>query len=82
MAKEGAIKWTGQSGKEYEYHIYPLGETHDAVPANYVFARKTEKGTFAAIYAGETGDISERFDYHHKMPCIKREGDWSSGYTR
>ena len=38
--------------------------------ANYLFARKTEKGTFTPIYAGETGDISERFDNHHKMPCI------------
>ncbi len=73
MVSEGRINWEGRSGKAYEYHIYPLNEKHDAVPANYLFARKTEKGTFTPIYAGETGDISERFDNHHKMPCIKRE---------
>ena len=27
-----------------------------------------------AIYIGETGDLSDRFDNHHRMPCIKREG--------
>lgn len=74
MAKAGTIKWIGQSDRKYEYDIHTLDTTHKAVPANYVFAKQTEPNTYNPIYAGETGDISERFDNHHKMPCIIREG--------
>ena len=71
------IIWKGKSGTEYKYWLYDLGDTHDAVPANYIFIKET-KGTkanyFTPIYIGETEDISERFDSHHKMPCIQRNG--------
>ena len=70
MTNEGTIKWKGKSGKEYPYNIHKLDVTHSAVPANYVFTRITPDGTFAPIYVGETGDISERFDWHHKWDCI------------
>ena len=57
------------------YWIYTIGTTFtDKKGANYVFAKETTKGTFRPIYVGETGDLSERFDNHHKMPCIKENG--------
>ena len=70
----GNMEWMGKSGTKYKYYIYNLDETHDAVPANYIFAKETSPDIYSAIYIGETGDISERFDYHHKMDCIKRNG--------
>lgn len=66
--------WKGKSGKEYKYWIYDLDATHDAVPANYIFVSKTGTTYYMPIYIGETEDISERFDSHHKMPCIQRNG--------
>lgn len=70
-----SILWKGDSGKEYKYWIYDLEDTtHDAVPANYIFAKKTKPSFYAPIYIGETEDISERFDNHHKMPCIFKNG--------
>ena len=66
------ILWKGDSGEEYKYWIYDLDDTHDAVPANYIFVKETKTNFYAPIYIGETEDISERFDNHHKMPCILR----------
>jgi hypothetical protein len=74
MAHQGTIQWEGTSGTTYKYYIYDLNEAHDAVPANYVFAKETKPNTYAPIYIGETGDISERFDNHHKIDCIRRHG--------
>ena len=67
------INWPGQSGKLYSYHVYPIGTKFDAVPGNYIFA-KMVSGRWSPVYVGETSDLSERFDNHHKMPCIKRIG--------
>lgn len=45
-------------------------------PGCYVFMKKEASpgGGWLPIYFGETGDLSERFDSHHAMPCIKRNG--------
>ena len=74
MTDRATITWTGDSGTKYKYWIYELGDTHDAVPANYIFTKVTNTGSHKPIYIGETEDISERFDYHHKMECIDRNG--------
>ena len=69
----GEIIWTGASGRKYTYFIYPIGTKFIDVPGNYVFAKATPEGHYA-LYVGETGALSERFDNHHKMPCIERRG--------
>lgn len=68
------IEWEGITGRKYKYWIYEIGHPLKAVPGNYVFAKETKPNTFRPIYIGQTGDLSERFDDHHKMPCIKKEG--------
>ena len=68
------INWTGKSGLTYKYGIYRIGTTFTAKPGNYVFAKETEPNRWSPIYVGETGDLSERFDNHHKMACIKLNG--------
>ncbi|MBA7674844.1 hypothetical protein ES703_83069 [subsurface metagenome] len=74
MANEPKITWVGKSGKEYTYWFYTIGTTFTAVPANYIFCKETTGDKVQAIYIGQTGNLSERFDNHHRMPCIKREG--------
>lgn len=74
MADEGTIQWDGRSGRTYKYWIYKIGTTFEKAPGNYIFAKETKPNTFRPIYIGETEDLSERFDDHHKMPCIKQEG--------
>ena len=68
-----ACIWFGKSRRLYEYDVFPVGTTFKAVPANYIFTRETSPGMYDPIYIGETEDLSERFDNHHKMPCIRRE---------
>jgi len=71
---EQTIQWDGKAGKTYKYWIYRIGQQLKAVPGNYVFAKETESNRFRPIYVGETANLSERFDNHHKMDCIKANG--------
>lgn len=72
---ERTITWEGTPGKKYKYWIHDIDyDKFDTVPANYIFTKETETGTHKPIYIGETEDISERFDYHHKIDCIRRNG--------
>ena len=67
--------WHGSSGHPYTYHFHSIGASFIySEPGNYIFARKTSPGNFRPIYIGETADLSERFDNHHKMQCIMSQG--------
>ena len=68
------IDWPGASGHKYRYRIYPIGQTFKAIPGNYIFAKETESHRWRPVYIGETSDLSERFNNHHKMTCIQRNG--------
>ena len=72
MTDFGTITWRGKSGREYMYSIYSIETQFNAAPGNYVFAEEASPGLFLPIYIGQTADLSERFDRHHVMPCIKR----------
>jgi len=73
MTDLGIIEWEGTSGKKYKYWIYKIDTTFEAVAGNYVFARNIDQKYWQPVYIGQTSDLSERFDDHHKMPCIKQE---------
>ena len=74
MAKLGTISWDGASGTEYDFNVYLWGTSFDAIGAVYVVTKRTLKsdgeGTHTEIYIGETGDLSTRFDTHHKQACF------------
>jgi len=67
-----SIEWTGKSGRKYLYYIFSIGTTFDPYLGNYIFAKETEPSRFQPIYIGQTENLAERFDNHHKMQCIKR----------
>jgi predicted GIY-YIG superfamily endonuclease len=72
MADE--IKWIGASGRSYTYWVHPMNTAFKAEPGNYCMAKETQPGRFVPLYFGETSDLSERFDNHHKMSCFTRNG--------
>jgi hypothetical protein len=74
MSTEETIDWAGKSGAIYRYWIYPFWPTYYAKAGNYIFAKQTSPGYWLPIYIGETGDLSERFDNHHKLANAKRAG--------
>ena len=66
------VDWIGASGKRYTYHVHILSQTFtDTRGGNYIFCFLNQNNRWQAVYIGETGDFSERFDNHHKMPCIR-----------
>ena len=72
------VFWTGGSGRSYVFNIHPIN-TFDLQPTDtqfnaeaacYIFTKENAQKSWDAIYIGETHDLSERFDNHHKLPCI------------
>lgn len=66
----------GASGTNYTFHVYPLNTSFEPLPAVYVISKRVSDlaggGTHTTLYIGQTGDLSERFDCHHKAPCWER----------
>lgn len=67
--------WIGASGTRYQYWVYPADQEFDAVPGNYVFAARANDQWFA-IYAGQTKNLSTRFESHHRRQCIDRRAPY------
>ncbi len=64
---------TGASKKNYEFTLSDSVDGLSAGAGCYVFVRETSEKKFFVIYIGYTGDLSERFDSHHKWTCITKQ---------
>ena len=63
----------GASGAAYAFDVYPWGTDFKSVGAVYMVLRKgSQNGNYDVLYVGQTGDLSERLDNHHKKPCFNR----------
>ena len=65
--------WPGISGDSYRYFVYNIGTNFKAVSGNFIFV-KALSGSRSAIYIGQTDDLSEDFENHPKMSCIRENG--------
>jgi predicted GIY-YIG superfamily endonuclease len=63
--------WTGATGQKYRYTVYMFGTAFGPGAANYILARESQPGRYAALYVGQTNDLSACFDRHQAMDCIK-----------
>jgi hypothetical protein len=76
MAKIATLTIAGKSGTQYEFEVYPLDSTWNEVAAVYTVTKRTVskegKGTHDYIYVGQTENLKERHDNHHKVDCFKR----------
>ena len=71
------VKWTGESGKQYEYWVYDTNTTWKDAPGNYIFAGRDQQNQWVPLYIGETGSLRDRLspiDRHEKWPCARRNG--------
>ena len=70
------LELTGASGKKYAFLVYPWGTTFKPIGGVYAVTRATSNQsggeTHTIVYVGQTGDLSERFDAHHKASCFSR----------
>lgn len=66
---------TGKSGTKYTFEVHSLDTSFRPVAAVYAITKRTPKpdgsGTHDVIYIGQTGELSDRFDSHHKASCFK-----------
>lgn len=75
----GTMAFTGKSGKNYEFDVYSLSAADQlSIPAVYFVTKrhKNSNNRFShkRIYVGESEDVSDRLDNHHKQLCFEREG--------
>ncbi|HLJ58976.1 MAG TPA: hypothetical protein VKZ50_04515 [bacterium] len=68
------IDWEGASGKKYGYWIYLIGSDFKDQPGNYIYAKQTRPGWWAAIYIGQTSSLQDRLADHEREACAKRNG--------
>lgn len=73
MAKEATVTLKGISGRTYEFDVYPWGTSFKPLGAIYTVLKKVSTD-FYIQYVGQTGDLSSRFDSHHKQSCFDRNG--------
>ena len=66
--------WTGASGKEYEYEIFPIRANWTDKPGNYIFAASISPGKWQALYIGETISFIDELPYHDELSCIQSNG--------
>ena len=66
--------WTGQSGKEYQYEIYPIDTAFRPLPGNYIYAKQTEDGGWIALYVAQTRDMHQRLEGHEKLQDALENG--------
>jgi hypothetical protein len=64
LAPSNFVNWPGQSGAQYPYEIHPLDATFQAVPANYIYAKQSEDGSWVPIYIGQTRALQQRLEGH------------------
>jgi hypothetical protein len=71
----------GMSGTNYIFNVYgftsfsDLADAFNNISALYAFTKRNYDGfsyTHDLIYVGETGNLSKRFNNHHKEICIMR----------
>ena len=66
----------GKSGTPYTFELYTLDSNFEKDSAVYIFTRRyqhdEENVKHDKIYIGQTKDISQRFDNHHKADCIDK----------
>ena len=74
MTEALPIMWPGQSGKEHEHWIYPIGATFKKEPGNYLFTKQTNSGYWLPCYIGQTENLNKRLGDHEKEACAKRNG--------
>ncbi len=75
MIKIGTITLRGLSGNKYDFDVYKWGTGFHEFGAVYYISKRVVKfdGTVShtQIYIGQTSNMSDRFDDHHKAKCFK-----------
>lgn len=56
------VQWNGQSGTQYKFEVYPIGQEFKPLSGVYVFCRPGKPGFLEALYVGETQSFYDRLN--------------------
>ncbi len=74
-ASSSFADWSGQSGTQYRYEIHPLTTSfQQPVPANYIYARQSEDGSWVPVYIAQTRALSQRLEGHVSLADASAQG--------
>jgi hypothetical protein len=68
------INWPGQSGKNYQYEIFPMDSSFQSLPGNYIYAGQSEDGNWVPVYIAQTRDLHQRLEGHVKVEDAIQNG--------
>ena len=68
------INWPGKSGKEYQYQVYPIDASFNPGPANYIYAKQSEDGSWTPLYIAQTRDLHQRLEGFEKQDLAIQNG--------
>ena len=78
MRKVKGVLFTGESGEDYFFEIYPKGTTFPNVSAVYIFVKQISnssgKYSYKLLYIGESSELGERIKKHNKENCVEKNG--------
>lgn len=72
MSQITTLTLTGFSGNQYTFGVYRYGTNFNAIGAVYAVTYRNSVSKHDIIYIGQTEDLSDRFDNHHKESCFIR----------
>jgi len=59
--------WTGKSGKEYTYTIFPLDAAFKPLPGLYIYAMQSAEGGWIPVYIAQTRGLHQRLEGHVRL---------------
>jgi hypothetical protein len=69
------IDWQGNSGKSYEYSIFPISEKQfPRKPGNYIFAQEMESGIFKPLYIAHSIQLQHEIEFIKSNIILKQLG--------
>lgn len=71
-ATNPTVSLRGRSGQSHQFRVYPWGTEFKPVGGVYAVLRLDGLLGYTALYVGQTTNLSERFDGHHKRHCFDR----------
>ena len=75
MARLATVIFTGQSGTEYEFEVYPRETTFNDVGGVYIFSERDSQKRHTVLYIGQTHSFEyRRLQYHEKWECAEPLG--------
>ncbi len=72
MSQIATLTLTGLSGRQYNFGVYKYGTNFKPIGVVYAVTHRNSASEYDVIYIGQTEDLSDRFDNHHKESCFIR----------